>query len=97
MKKLVLMLALALPLGTVALAQDAPKTNKAKTEKACCSQKDKKTGDKKSEATCKTGDKKDQACKTGDKQDKGQVGQDKKQGSCCKDKKGQTTTPDKKK
>lgn len=96
MKKFVLMLALALPLGTVALAQDAPKTNKAKTEKACCTQKDKKTSDKQGEA-CKTADKKGEACKTTDKQDKGQVGQDKKQGSCCKDKKGQTTTPDKKK
>ena len=67
MKTFVLMLALSLPLGSVALAQDAPKTNQVKTEKSCCSQKGKKAdackaGDKKAK-TCKSGDKKADACK----------------------------------
>lgn len=80
MKKFVLMLALALPLGAVALAQNTPKT-----EKTCCNQKGHKEGDKQAGAD-KTGSKKagEACCKTGDKQ-----GKSKKQGACCKEQKGQ--------
>lgn len=76
MKKVIMTLALVLGLGSVAVAQDAPKAKQAKTEKkACCKKGGKqdakacdKTAKAEKKACCKAGNAEKKACcKKGDK------------------------------
>lgn len=72
-----MMLALTLGVGSVAVAQDAPKKEKTKTEASCekkdpkaCDQKDKKACDKKDKKAVTKSDKKGSCCKSKQEKDK---------------------------